>query len=57
MIRPRSIIVLFLACLCVACSLAPQTPVTMTCWCRPVFTRLMPLMSRRKGWKFSSTIV
>lgn len=28
MIRPHSIIVLFLATLCVACSLAPETPVT-----------------------------
>jgi len=28
MIRPRSIIVLFLATLCVACSLAPEMPVT-----------------------------
>ena len=28
MISPRSSIVLFLATLCVACSLAPQTPVT-----------------------------
>lgn len=28
MIRPRNVIVLFLATLCVACSLAPEMPVT-----------------------------